>query len=43
LRGEPVAVNAIVGAGKLDIGQLPHMKPAPNGLFPWLDASGKMA
>ena len=41
LRGEPVAVNATIG-GKFDAGELRHLKPAPNGLFPWFDASDKM-
>jgi hypothetical protein len=41
LRGKPVAVNATVG-GKFDASELRHLKPAPNGLFPWFDASDKM-
>jgi hypothetical protein len=41
LRGEPVAVNATIG-GRFDASELPHLKPAPNGLFPWFDASDKM-
>ena len=41
LRGEPVAVNATIG-GKFDACELRHLKPAPNGLFPWFDAPDKM-
>ena len=42
LRGEPVVVNATVGGNKFDVGQLRYMTPGPNGLLPWLDASGRM-
>ena len=42
LRGEPVAVKATVGGDTFDVLQLRHMKPAPNGLFRWLDVSGRM-
>ena len=41
LRGEPVAVNATIG-GKFDASELRHLKPAPNGLFPGFDVSGKI-
>jgi hypothetical protein len=42
LRGAPVAVNATVGGNRIDASELRHLKPAPNGLFPWFDASDKM-
>jgi hypothetical protein len=42
LRGEPVAVNATVGGDRFDVSELRHLKPAPNGLFPWFDVSDKM-
>jgi hypothetical protein len=42
LRGEPIAVNATVGGNRIDASELRHLKPAPNGLFPWFDASDKM-
>jgi hypothetical protein len=42
LGGEPVVVNATVGGNRVDASELRHLKPAPNGLFPWFDASDKM-
>jgi hypothetical protein len=42
LRGEPVTVNATVGGDRFDASDLRHLKPAPNGLFPWFDVSDKM-
>jgi len=42
LRGGPVAVNATVGGDRIAASELRHLKPAPNGLFPWFDASDKM-
>jgi hypothetical protein len=42
LRGERVVVNATVGGARIDASELRHLKPAPNGLFPWFDASDKM-